>query len=82
VVWNFERSDMPGYTINCLQDVVRLDNGNTVFSAWIANKLKPEEWPTTVQLFEVTPGKKIVWALRQWSGPDLGPASGIQILDK
>jgi len=81
VVWSFERSDMPDYTINCIQDVVRLPNGNTVFSAWIANKLKPEEWPTSVQLFEVTPDKKIVWALRQWSGPDLGPASGIQILD-
>jgi hypothetical protein len=80
-VWNFDRSDMPGYFIGYLQDAVRLPNGNTVFSNWTASKLKPEDWHSSIQLFEVTRDKKIVWALRQWSEPNLGPASGIQILD-
>ena len=80
-VWNFDRSDMPEYTIGYIQDVQRLANGNTVFSNWTASKLKPADWPTSAQLFEVTPARKIVWVLRQWSAPNLGPASGIQILD-
>jgi hypothetical protein len=42
----------------------------------------PEQWPTTVQLIEVNPAKQIVWALRQWTAPALGPASGIQFLDQ
>jgi hypothetical protein len=81
-VWNFDRTDMPGYFVGYLQDAVRLPNGNTVFSLWNASKLKPEDWHTSAQLLEVTRDKKIVWALRQWSDPNLGPASGIQILDR
>jgi len=31
----------------------------------------------------VTPDKKLVWALREWTGPaDLGPASSLQLLDE
>jgi hypothetical protein len=82
VVWSLDRSDLPGYTIGNIQDVQRLANGDTVFSNWVPNAVKPEDWPTTVQLFEVTPEKKTVWALRQWSRPNLGPASGIQMLDQ
>jgi hypothetical protein len=81
-VWNFDRSDMPGYVIGYIQDVQRLANGNTVFSNWTASLLKPEDWHTSVQLFELTPEKKIVWALRQWADPNLGPASGLQMLDQ
>jgi hypothetical protein len=33
-----------------------------------------------VQLIEVTPGKKVVWALRDWK--TLGPASSTQVLDE
>jgi hypothetical protein len=83
VVWELTRADLPGYTIGNIQDVQRLANGNTVFSNWVPNKLvKPEDWPSSVQLFEVTPDKKIVWALREWSNPPLGPASGFQMLDQ
>jgi hypothetical protein len=39
-----------------------------------------EDWPKTVQLIEVTPGKKVVWALRDWK--TLGPASATQLLDE
>lgn len=34
-----------------------------------------------VQAIEVTPAKKVVWALRSWAPPaDLGPATTIQVL--
>jgi hypothetical protein len=82
VVWSIDRSDLVGYTIGNIQDVQRLANGDTVFSNWVPNTLKPEQWASSVQLFEVTPAKKIVWALRQWDAPNLGPASGIQMLDQ
>ena len=39
-----------------------------------------EDWPKAVQLIEVTPGKKVVWALRDWK--TLGPASSTQLLDE
>jgi hypothetical protein len=48
---------------------------------WTAN-LKKEDWPTIVQIIEVTPNKKVVWALREWVNPDLGTASCIQLLDQ
>jgi hypothetical protein len=31
---------------------------------------------------EVTSVKKAVWAFREWTEPDLGPASCIQLLDE
>ena len=49
---------------------------------WIAGATKPEDWAGTVQILEVTPDKKVVWALRQWKDPNLGPASSIQLLDE
>ena len=82
LVWSLDRADLPGYTIGNIQDVQRLANGNTVFSNWVPNALKPDAWPTTVQLFEVTPAKQVVWALRSWGDPALGPATGLQILDE
>jgi len=43
----------------------------------------PKKWPGTVQVIEVTPQKKVVWALSSWTDPvDLGPASSIQLLDE
>jgi len=41
---------------------------------------KKDQWPTVVQLVEVTPDKKAVWALRDWTV--LGPASSTQLLDQ
>ena len=35
-----------------------------------------------MQLLETKPNKKLLWALSQWSDPDLGPASSIQLLDE
>jgi hypothetical protein len=30
----------------------------------------------------VTPEKKVVWAIREWENPHLGPASCVQFLDE
>jgi hypothetical protein len=36
-----------------------------------------------VQFIEVTPEKKIVWALRSWDEPaNFGPATTLQLLDE
>jgi len=68
-------------TLYTVQEVSRLANGNTVICNW-AGSAKKENWPTVVQIIEVTPDKKVVWALREWTNPDLGPASSIQLLDE
>ena len=61
----------------------RLANGNTVICNWCPADLKdPKLWPGSVQVLEVTPEKKVVWALDEWKDPDLGPASSIQLLDE
>jgi hypothetical protein len=80
-VWEFSREDAP-FTIGNTQTANRLANGNTVICNWIAGNRKTAEWPGTVQVFEVTPDKKIVWALSAWDNPDLGPATYIQLLDE
>jgi hypothetical protein len=80
-VWEFTRADAP-FTIGNTQTANRLANGNTVICNWIAGNNKTEEWAGTIQLFEVTPDKKIVWALSSWKNPDLGPATSIQLLDE
>jgi hypothetical protein len=82
VVWDLEPQDLPGFPLDVVQEVNRLANGDTVIANWIAGDNKPDQWPNTVQIIEVTPEKKVVWVLSQWSDPDLGPASSIQLLDQ
>jgi len=82
-VWEWTGADAPGYRITNLQLAARLPNGNTVINNWFnqwSARLDPADPP--VQAIEVTPDKKIVWALRSWAPPaDLGPATTIQVLD-
>jgi outer membrane protein assembly factor BamB len=82
-VWECSLKDLPGYTLNNPQLAVRLANGNTLVNNWFnqwSATLDPANPP--VQAVEVTPGKKIVWALRCWTAPlNLGPSTTIQILD-
>jgi hypothetical protein len=80
-VWEFTRADAP-FTIGNTQTANRLANGNTVICNWIAGNPKTEAWPGTVQAFEVTPDKKIVWELSSWENPDLGPCTYVQLLDE
>ena len=52
---------------------------NNWFNQW-SGQIDPANPP--VQAIEVTPDKKIVWALRSWTAPaDLGPATTIQFLE-
>ena len=78
-VWEINKNDLPGIPLYTVQEVDRLANGNTLINNW-AGSLPMEDWPKAVQLIEVTPGKKVVWALRDWK--TLGPASSTQLLDE
>ncbi len=82
-VWEFTPADVPDIILGNLQTANRLANGNTVICCWIAGNKNLDEWPGSVQVLEVTPAKKVVWALRSWQDPvDLGPSSAIQLLDE
>jgi hypothetical protein len=81
-VWEFTEGDAPGYKLGNIQTADRLANGNTVITCWIAGDNNTEHWPGTVQVLEVTPNKRLVWALSSWSNPDLEPATSIQLLDQ
>ena len=78
VVWAIEKNDLPGIELRGIQTASRLANGNTVFcnrgGGAGGNRF------AVVQVIEVTPDKKVVWALRDWN--NLGSATGIQLLDQ
>ncbi len=77
-VWEINKDDLPGITL-FVQEVSRLANGNTLINNWVGSA-PTADWPKIVQLIEVTPDKKVVWALRDWT--TLGPASSTQLLDE
>jgi hypothetical protein len=79
-VWELTQADVPTIKLFNIQTAMRLANGNTVISNWCAGNKNTEEWADTVQIFEVSPDKKVVWALASWKDPDLGPATSIQLL--
>ena len=83
-VWEFTQKDAPDIKLFSIQEANRLANGNTIITNWCPNGIKdPKKWSTSVQALEVTPDKKVVWALRAWSDPaDLGPATNLQLLDE
>jgi len=83
IVWELTEKDVPGYRLYNTQAAYRLKNGNTIITNWVAGNKNYAEWPNTVQILEVSPDKKVVWALRSWTGAeDLGPATHIQLLDQ
>jgi outer membrane protein assembly factor BamB len=85
VVWAYARTEAEaaGYKLLNLQLAWRLPNGNTLINNW-ANEWsgQVDKNAPSVQAIEVTPDKQVVWALRSWDDPDLGPATTIQLLDK
>jgi len=82
-VWEFTQKDAGDIKLYSIQEADRLANGDTVISNWCPNGIRnTKDWPTSVQVLEVTPEKKVVWALRSWDTPDLGPATCIQLLDE
>ena len=81
IVWEVKDGDLAGIKLNGIHQAIRLSNGNTVLCNWTA-RVKKEDWPSIVQVVEVTPDRKVVWAFNEWTNPDLGPASCIQLLDE
>ena len=79
-VWEFTQRDTSIKLYNT-QTANRLANGNTVITNWIGGIKNFEEWKTSVQAFEVTPDKKVVWTLSSWDKPDLGPCTSFQFID-
>ncbi|MDB5156039.1 MAG: hypothetical protein JWR50_746 [Mucilaginibacter sp.] len=83
VVWEYMMSDMPDYRFPEPQIATRLANGNTLINNWFNqwdSKLDPAN--LQVQAIEITPDKKVVWALRSWSAPlNLGPSTTMQLLN-
>jgi hypothetical protein len=80
-VWEINKDDLPGIPLYTVQEVSRLKNGNTIISNW-GGSIQKSDWEKVVQYIEVSPDKKVVWALHQWKDPDLGPGSLLQILDE
>jgi outer membrane protein assembly factor BamB len=84
VVWEFTPADVPDYKFSSMQLATRLPGGDTLIDSWV-NQWNPAEAKGSppVQVLELTPGKRIVWALRAWAEPaNLGPATTIQLLDE
>lgn len=84
-VWSITPAEVSDYHLTSLQQAWRLPNGNTVIDNWVNewSKNYAATGPHSIQAIEVTPDKKVVWALRAWDPPaDLGPATTIQFLDK
>ena len=82
-VWEFTSADVPDYKFDSLQIATRLPNGHTLINNWVNQwngKIDPNTAP--VQALEITPDKKVVWALRSWTSPNLGPSTTIQLLDE
>ncbi len=78
-VWEFKAADAPDYRLWGTQTAARLANGNTIINNWHGKDAGGEP----VQFIEVTPDKKVVWALRSWTDPNnLGTSTNIQLLDE
>jgi hypothetical protein len=82
-VWQFTQADVPDIKLFSTQEASRLANGDTLICNWVPGSVPLDQWPKVVQILEVTPDKKVVWAVRSWAGDaDLGPASSVQLLDE
>lgn len=82
-VWRFTAADVPDYEFKSMQLATRLPNGDTLINNWVNEwNGKIDRATAPVQALEIAPDKSVVWALRSWKNPDLGPATTIQLLDE
>jgi len=78
IVWSIETNDLPEMHLHDVQTADRLDNGNTIICNRGGGKAGIPF--SAVQVMEVTPDKKVVWALQDYT--NLPPCTGIQLLDE
>ena len=66
------------------QKTVRLKNGHHIINNWYNewNKVPMDTANAPVQAIEVDKEGKVVWQLRAWKYPDLGPSTTIQLLSE
>ncbi len=73
-VWQFNLAELPPEIVfPGSQSCVRLANGNTILCS-------RGDGGKGCQLVEITPDKKLAWALKDWK--TFGPATAVQILDE
>ena len=83
IVWEYLPREVPDYTLTSPQIAFRRSNGNTIINNWFNEfSRNPDRANPPIQAVEVTNDKQIVWALRAWDNPDLGPSTTIQLLDE
>lgn len=81
VVWQLQNT---GVDLSAAQKAVRLKNGNTIINNWWNewSKQPLDSINPPLQAVEVDPEGNVVWELRSWCNPDLGPSTTIQPLDQ
>ena len=80
-VWQL---DVTKYGVTQPQKTVRLKNGGHIVNNWYNewNKTPMDTLNASVQAIEVDKDGRLVWQLRSWRNPDLGPSTTIQLLSE
>ena len=80
-VWEINTTD---FGVTQPQKTVRLKNGHHLINNWYNewNKVPMDTANAPVQAIEVDKEGKVVWQLRAWKHPDLGPSTTIQLLSE
>lgn len=80
-VWELNTTQ---YGVTQPQKTVRLKNGGHIINNWYNewNKTPMDTLNAPVQAIEVDKDGKLVWQLKAWKDPDLGPSTTIQLLDE
>ena len=81
VLWQLNTTD---YGVTQPQKTVRLKNGGHIFNNWYNewNKTPMDTLNAPVQALEVDKDGRVVWQLKAWRQPDLGPSTTIQLLSQ
>ncbi|MBR6936929.1 MAG: DUF362 domain-containing protein [Prevotella sp.] len=80
-VWELNTTD---YGVTQPQKTIRLSNGNHLINNWYNewNKEPMDTLHAPMQAIEIDKDGKLVWQLRAWKNPDLGPSTTIQLLNE
>ena len=80
-VWELNTTD---YGVTQPQKTVRLKDGGHIVNNWYNewNKTPMDSLHAPVQAIEVDKDGKVVWQLKSWRNPDLGPSTTIQLLSE